>query len=159
MYNGEKKKVEDIKVGELLMGDDLTSRKVLSLARGQEKMYDIISKDGKKWGCNESHILSLKYSSTKNYLNINGIKYKKGDVLDISVKEYLMLNKNIKENLLQYNLILKDDNKSFKDKGNYTTKFKLIDKGIGEYYGFEIDGNKRFVLGNYVVTHNTTTVK
>ena len=159
MYNGEKKKVEDIKVGELLMGDDLTSRKVLSLARGKEKMYDIISIDGKKWGCNESHILSLKYNSKEKDLIINGIRYKKGDILDISVKEYLKLNKILKESLLQYNLVFKDDNKSFKDKGNYTTKFKLIDKGIGEYYGFEIDGNKRFVLGNYVVTHNTTTVK
>ena len=27
--------------------------------------------------------------------------------------------------------------------------------GIDEYYGFEIDGNRRFVLGNFTVTHNT----
>lgn len=31
--------------------------------------------------------------------------------------------------------------------------------GEGDYYGFEIDGNRRFVLGNHVVTHNTTVAK
>lgn len=27
---------------------------------------------------------------------------------------------------------------------------------VGDYYGFEIDGNHRFVLGDFTVTHNTT---
>lgn len=27
---------------------------------------------------------------------------------------------------------------------------------VGEYFGFEIDGNHRFVLGDFTVTHNTT---
>lgn len=31
--------------------------------------------------------------------------------------------------------------------------------GKHKYYGFEIDGNGRFVLGNYTVTHNTTVAK
>jgi ATP-dependent Lon protease len=30
---------------------------------------------------------------------------------------------------------------------------------VGDYYGFEIDGNKRFVLGDFTVTHNTSLVK
>jgi hypothetical protein len=29
----------------------------------------------------------------------------------------------------------------------------------GEYYGFELDGNHRFVLGNFVVTHNSWLVR
>lgn len=29
----------------------------------------------------------------------------------------------------------------------------------GEYYGFELDGNHRFLLGNTTVTHNTTVAK
>lgn len=39
-----------------------------------------------------------------------------------------------------------------------TYGFDLIDRGIGEYYGFALDGNKRFVLGDYTVTHNTETL-
>lgn len=30
---------------------------------------------------------------------------------------------------------------------------------IGDYYGFEIDGNHRFLLGDYTVTHNTTVAQ
>jgi hypothetical protein len=33
--------------------------------------------------------------------------------------------------------------------------FKIKSEGIGNYYGFEIDGNHKFVLGNFIVTHNT----
>jgi superfamily II DNA or RNA helicase len=36
------------------------------------------------------------------------------------------------------------------------TGIKLEKLDIGEYFGFEIDGNHRFVLGDFTVTHNTT---
>jgi superfamily II DNA or RNA helicase len=87
MYDGTIKNVQDIEVGELLMGDDSTPRKVLTLARGQEQMYKISSKKGDSYTCNESHILSLKCSS--NY----GRKMKKGEIIDISVKDFLNLPK------------------------------------------------------------------
>ena len=62
MFDGSIKKVQDIKVGEKLMGDDSTERNVLGLARGTESMYNIILSDGDSFTCNESHILSLKYN-------------------------------------------------------------------------------------------------
>jgi hypothetical protein len=30
---------------------------------------------------------------------------------------------------------------------------------VGDYYGFSIDGNERFVLGDFTVTHNTTVAR
>ena len=36
---------------------------------------------------------------------------------------------------------------------------QVISKGKGNYYGFTIDGNNRFLLGNFTVTHNTTLIK
>ena len=63
MYNGDVKNVQDIVVGDVLMGDDSTPRNVLTLARGREQMYRISSKKGDSYTCNESHILSLKSSS------------------------------------------------------------------------------------------------
>ena len=41
-YDGTIKMVQDIKVGDIIMGDDSTPRRVLSLARGEDNMYDII---------------------------------------------------------------------------------------------------------------------
>jgi len=39
-----------------------------------------------------------------------------------------------------------------------TYGFTIKSEGFGKYYGFEIDGNKRFLLGDCTVTHNTETV-
>ena len=69
------------------MGDDSTPRKVLSLARGKEQMYEIIPIKGMKYSVNESHILSLKQTWCKSYGFITG------KIIDIEVKEYLKLNK------------------------------------------------------------------
>jgi superfamily II DNA or RNA helicase len=35
--------------------------------------------------------------------------------------------------------------------------FTVESIGEGDYYGFEIDGNRRFLLGDFTVTHNTIT--
>ena len=60
MFDGTLKNVEDINVNDLLMGDDSTPRRVLSLARGREQMYWVRQKHGIDYRVNESHILSLK---------------------------------------------------------------------------------------------------
>jgi hypothetical protein len=65
MYDGNIKMVQDITEGEQLMGDDSTPRNVLSTCTGQEKMYNIVPIKGDTFGCNESHILSLKFSGHK----------------------------------------------------------------------------------------------
>lgn len=87
MYNGTVKKVQDVVVGDLLMGDDSTPRTVLTLARGSEQMYRISSKKGDAYVCNESHIMSLKSSANHSK------KFHKGNIVDISVKDYLHLPK------------------------------------------------------------------
>jgi len=35
--------------------------------------------------------------------------------------------------------------------------FEIIPLGRGDYYGFEITGNRRFLLGDFTITHNTYT--
>lgn len=63
MFDGSIKMVQDIKVGDLLMGDNSTPRTVLSLARGTDEMYDIVPNKGDKYTVNSEHILVLKYNS------------------------------------------------------------------------------------------------
>jgi len=62
MSDGRIELVENIKEGDLLMGDDSTPRKVISLARGIDKMYDIIPVKGEKYQVNQEHILCLRAS-------------------------------------------------------------------------------------------------
>ena len=85
MYDGSIKFVQDIIVNDQLMGDDSTARKVLSLARGKEALYEIIPKYGDRYIVNESHILSL--TCVKGYGDI----FIKGKKYDICVKEILKL--------------------------------------------------------------------
>lgn len=99
MYNGSIKMVQDIKIGDLLMGDDSTPRTVLSTCKGKEQMYKVIPEKGDSYTVNESHILSLKCSNN-NFSN----KIKKGDIIDISVRDYINLPSscNKEESLLGY---------------------------------------------------------
>lgn len=64
MYDGTIKKIQDIEAGEMVMGDDSKPRRVLSLARGVDNMYDIIPVKGDKYTVNEEHILCLKASGS-----------------------------------------------------------------------------------------------
>ena len=132
MYDGSIKPVQDIIVGDLLMGDDSKPRKVLTLARGREMMYKISEIDTDRFYIvNESHILSLKNKNTN-------------EINDIELREFL--NNDFHE-LYGYRI----ENNDFPL--IYRISIKPI--GIDNYYGFEIDGNRRFVLGDYTVTHNT----
>jgi hypothetical protein len=62
MADGTIKLVQDIEVGDFLMGDDSKPRTILSLARGRDKMYDIIPIKGEKYTVNQEHILCLRAS-------------------------------------------------------------------------------------------------
>lgn len=67
MYDGSIKFVQDIKVGDELMGDDSTPRRVLSLARGRERMWKVVPRTyhHDSYTVNESHILSV-YNRSKD---------------------------------------------------------------------------------------------
>lgn len=94
MFNGTLKKVEDIKVGDKLMGVDSKPRNVLSLARGREQMYWIRQNRGIDYRVNESHILSLRknkhtYGRNKTLAEHN----KKHTLVNLSVKDYINSSK------------------------------------------------------------------
>lgn len=78
MADGTIKMVQDIAVGDKLMGDDSKPREVLSLARGRELMYKITQECGESYIVNSSHILSL-YDPKKN------------EIVDIGIQDYLEL--------------------------------------------------------------------
>jgi len=128
MYDGSRKKVQDVSVGELLRGDDDKPRTVKELIRGREQMYSV-SGNGYTYRVNQNHILTL-------------FSIKENKVVDVYVSDYL----NNAQNYLgvRYN-------------GNAYTTYRITvtkDK-VDDYFGFVIDGNKRFLIGDNVVTHNT----
>jgi superfamily II DNA or RNA helicase len=95
MHDGTVKMVQNVQVGDVLMGDDSMPRKVLSATTGSEMCYDIIPVKGEKWGCNESHILSLVGNANQGWI-------KKDRVYDIELRDYLKLSSSQKHILKQY---------------------------------------------------------
>lgn len=66
MYNGSIKYVQDLAVGDLVMGDDSIQRTVLSTTTGSEMMY-VINQEYDTYTVNKSHILSLVYYKLKTF--------------------------------------------------------------------------------------------
>jgi replicative DNA helicase len=105
MYSGQLKQVEDIRIGDLLMGVDSTPRKVLSLVRGREQMYWVRQNKGIDYRVNESHILSLKRSRNEG-------KHTQGDVLNINILDYLNTTTKFKSNYKGYKVAVEFQERS-----------------------------------------------
>ena len=100
MYDGSIKMSQAIKKNDILMGDDSTPRVVTELIRGTGKIYRIVSTSNRKaksWTVTEDHILSCKISGRTRFPG-----YKKGDIVNIRVRNYLRLSENQKAHLNCY---------------------------------------------------------
>lgn len=162
MYDGTLKKVEDIVIGDKIMGDDSTPRNVISLGSNYSNMYKITMDDDTYFTCNEEHILYLYNINDKNFIKItvgnylkqdedfkknhrmikNKIlyKYKKVDINPYFVGLYLS-NKNKTLHTIELNKL---NNKFFNNK-----KFKILDK---------IEKNKEF-LNDYIFNNEDIRLK
>ena len=246
MHDCSLKNVEDVKVGDSVMGDDSTPRNVLELCHNSDEMYEIIPAKGEGYTVNKQHKLVLTSNLTKN------------DLVEITVEEYLKKspgfkntmkvfktgidftekkvsidpcllglwlisteNAIIEENLLSHyklidnkhipqdflhnsrenrlqllggllnispSIFFNNENSYFsntnpklfadvlfltrslgfpieilsdvsfriyRNPDNLLTNFQIISKGEGEYFGFTLDGNHRFLLGSFDVVRNT----
>ena len=97
MYNGKFKNVEDVQVGDLVMGIDSTPRKVLELHNGKDDMYKVIQNKGEDFIVNKGHILSLlKTNERSKKSNRVYESTKGGKIVNISIEEYLNKSNNFK---------------------------------------------------------------
>lgn len=128
MFDGTFKNVENVVVGDVLMGDDEQPRHVSKLYQGRQQMYRI-SYDGGEFRCNEHHILTV-YDALKMRVS------------DVFVLDYLAEPH-------RYRGVKRVD-------GAYKIFVMKVERDtVDTYYGFSIDGNRRFIIEDNIVTHNT----
>lgn len=84
-------KVEDVKVGDFLLGNDGTPRKVLELHNGVDDMYKLTPIKGEPFVVNGGHILHLYKTNEGKGYNSCQPRYD-----EISVKEYVAKSANYK---------------------------------------------------------------
>jgi hypothetical protein len=87
MFDGTIKRVENIVVGDRLMGPDSNPRTVLALCRGRDEMFRIDPTKGDSWICNANHVMTLTGSATKEYI---------GRTIDIKLVDILAKKPNKK---------------------------------------------------------------
>jgi hypothetical protein len=64
MYDGMIKRVQDIVVGDMVMGPDSKPRVVISTTSGIDNLYEIVPIKGDRFVCNSVHVLTLVHSIT-----------------------------------------------------------------------------------------------
>lgn len=216
MYDGSLKPVQDVKVGDQVMGDDSQPRNVLSLGRGKDLMFEVSQSHAETYITNSEHILVLKSST--------------GNIYEMEVKDYVNLPEETRSDLFGFSTLVEfpetpinydaiDKAKDFAGqipqdilKNSCGVRFKYLyglvqafgqvddetitfriqspdltyfgrsmgfavttykqntifhkfneskltvtPLHIDEYYGFTVDQNNRFLLGDFTVTHNTCT--
>ena len=151
MADGTIKLVQDVNVGDLLMGDDSTPRTVMSLARGVDKMYDVIPIKGDKYTVNQEHILCLK---AVNFPKMTHYKHKSNTNFNVQWVE----NNKFQTKIFNYNPA---DNENFMEmklqseifyKEILTNKFtnkNIIEISIKDY--LKLSNHTKSILKGYKV--------
>jgi len=136
MHNRSIRFAQDIQLGDLLMGDDGTPRKVTRLVKGYDSMYHVSQMNGG---------MTYTVSSYHTLVFLVNSKYRKMDaskIVEMTVTDYLRAHKYVKRAL-----------RGFRANGE-ETEIRVEYAGKGAYYGWSTDGNRRFVLQDYTVVHN-----
>jgi intein/homing endonuclease len=93
MYDGTLKYVQDVIVGDKVMGPDSTPRTVLATSLGESEMFEIKQSCAMTYVVNDVHILSLKKAKSTN---CEKIYQSSSDIVNIPIKEYLSKSKKWK---------------------------------------------------------------
>lgn len=89
MFSGQIKLVEDIVVGDVLMGPDSQPRTVVSTTTGREEMFRVIPTKGDSFTANRSHILSVQMTGAAG-------GFSKDEIVNLSINDYLAKSRTFK---------------------------------------------------------------
>jgi hypothetical protein len=122
MSNGVIKNIEDIKIGDKVIGPDNIEKEVLNIGSGRQEMFQINQKFGDSFSVNKDHILYLAKFKDKECRKSEFINY-----CTLSVEEFLNLPINTQKRYRQ----VKSDIVEFKNSNNIS----IDPYFIGLWYG------------------------
>jgi len=159
MADGSVKLVEDVRVWDRLMAPEGKVRNVLATSRGEGEMYEVRPLRGEPWRVNADHILTLVGTGRP------GVARYGGRVVDVSVRDYLSWPVRRRRDFklwrapvdeIPVRVRRKEVRPRRQRKNVLLTGFDVVPTGIREpYFGFTLDGDGRYLLGDFTVTHNS----
>ena len=147
-FDGEMKNVEDIKIGDQVIGDDGNARNVLDIVTGTDKMYTIRQQGYYPYTVNENHILCLKMTDhgiVRRDYESNTVFVVWGELDKGKFKVYqnsMKINPNNYNN--QFHIVMKKMEK-FADS---LPKPQVYEMSVAEF--MKLDKHKQQLLSGYV---------
>lgn len=140
--------VEEIRKGDMLVGDDETPRIVLSTCIGIGPLHRIYRGQRGDYWVNSEHILSVVNCHEIAQDGSGRVEY--SCIKDIPLPKIIALPDAERENLRGV--------ERTKDAGFRAHIIHIETKSTkhAPYFGFELDGNGRFLLADGTITHNTS---
>lgn len=114
MHDGQVVQIQDVRVGDLLMGPKNDAVRVVSTCKGHGPMYRITPAVGQSFEVNSYHILTLGVHGIPQ-LNVAGQIVKSGRLLDIPVQQYLQLDTQVKKHLFLVRMYVQLQDKDTQD--------------------------------------------
>lgn len=144
LWNGNTKNVEDIKVGDMLIGNDGEKRNVIKLCNGTDQMYKIKQSRCEDYIVNSQHILSFKINVSKKAYWVDGVRcwvytWVDGPTLKLKTKKVNIIKRTKDEaHLVMQSFI---DSLDKNDTVNISVEdyLKLSDKAKKLLYGYIIE--------------------
>ena len=156
LANGRTKKVEDITAGDKLLGSDGKARNILFLHRGEADLYKVIPIKGEPFVVTKDHMLTL-VRSKKHTGSARPYQDQFDELVDVTVANWLRWPH---EKKTQYRLVRADPAllpccaKRKRKKVALRSGFTIEPAGHGNYYGFTVDGDNRYLMSDFTITHN-----
>ena len=145
MWDGSTKMSQYIIVGDELVGDDGKKRTVLDTTTGIDTLYEVKQNSGITYIVNSKHTLVLKH--IRNDFNNDTLMIDDYMAMGYMAKQsYRGVKFNIKMNML--------DEWILDTASHNTTIIEVREIGLGEYYGWKVDDNNQFLLGDTTIVRN-----
>lgn len=133
MFDGSCKRVEDIEVGDEVMGRDFLPRKVTELHHGVDTMYRVTQDGGMTYTVNKGHLI---------YCALLGTAFRSVPVESVGILKHMEYD--------VYGVRVEED-KIFP----MFQSIRVTEVGQGEYYGFACNGDHLFLLKDGTIVHNS----
>lgn len=152
MWDNTIKLSQDIRVGNILVGDDLDERIVEELVTGIDMLYEVRQFNELLSSLDDASMLPMPITYVVNSLHELVLINKETKCVNhISVANYMQLDESIKSQL--YGIQLMADNPRFKFKYIRIQVTEKQERGV--YYGWSVSGaNRRFLLSDHTIVKN-----
>ncbi len=152
MHDGSLKRCDDVVIGDRLMGPDGRPRTVITTNVGEAEMYEVRPTKGDSWYVNIDHILTLASESGESSVD---------SLFDVPLREWMAWSPSMQKRSVLVRSLPSEQS----DLGRHSeacqrsfvrVPFSVVPTGkVDRYYGCTLDGDGRFLLGDFTVTHNS----